>query len=609
MSAEVSNVALTDGNARLKLLKPDGTALGTPLTFGSLGGFLEPRTLPVDGPYTLLVDPRLLATGSFSVQLFDVPADATVALTPDGAAAPLTTTTPGQNAAFTFTATAGVRYSVQLTGSSFGSAQVSWRKPDGTDLFSPSLTVSPLGTFLKARTLSVGGTYTIYVDPGFAETGSVTAQVFVVPPDLAGPITFGTPLQVAIAKPGQDAAYTFTGVKDRRVSLHLTNNTFERVQVSILRPDGTALFSPALTVLASEGFRDPVKLPVGGTYKVKVDPVDGATGAADVAVYDTTVDVAATIAPNATPVTVSTTSPGQKAVVSFTLTAARRVSLDVTGVTMANAATSGLSLKILRPDGTTLKSESLGTNGKFVDTQSLTQTGTYKIVLDPSSATVGSATLTLYTVAADTTAPILANGTPTTIAVATPGQNATLTFNGTANQRVAFRVSKGAVSSLKVSLDKGTTHIFFPTSVSSDPQFLDTKSLGTSAGSFKIVLDPQDKSTGSMTVTLWTVAADDTRAITPGSTTATLSIGQNARLTFNATAGQTATFTFSSGTITGVWARILGPTGTQLESSFWDSSVTNSPVSETLTQTGTYTFLLDPVGDKTGNTTFTLALS
>jgi hypothetical protein len=500
MAVEVTDVTLTGGSAKVRILKPDGTALGTAATFNNGGGFLEPKALPANGNYTVQADPRFLATGTFSVRLHDVPADASAALTVDGAAVQVSTTTPGQNAAFMFTATAGTRYSVKLTESSFNSAKVTWLKPDGTALFSPSLAISPLGTFLAPRSLSPAGTYKVFVDPALAETGSLKAQVFTVPADLSGSIAFGTPLNVAIAKPGQNAAYTFTGVKDRRVSLNLTNNSYDGVAISILQPDGTKLFSPALTVTGPGAFRDPIKLPVGGTYKVKVDPVDAATGAIDVTLYDVT---------------------------------------------------------------------------------------------------------------ADATGTITANGTPTSISL-NPGQNGKLTFStSTANQRVALRVSKGAVSSLKVSLDKSgtTTHYFYPTSINSDPQFLDTESLGP-AGGYQIVLDPQGASAGSITVTLYTVPADVTGPVSSGSNSVTLSLGQNARLTFSGTAGQTVTVNFSSGNVAQAWAKVLRPDGTQLESAFWDPSLSsNPPVTDTLPVNGTYTFLLDPVADKSGSTTFTFSLS
>jgi hypothetical protein len=159
--------------------------------------------------------------------------------------------------------------------------------------------------------------------------------------------------------------------------------------------------------------------------------------------------------------------------------------------------------------------------------------------------------------------------------------------------------------------DGSTSYVFFPTSVHSDPTFFDTKSLGTAGGGFKVIFDPQGANTGTATFKLWTVPADVTGTLTPGSNSVTLGTpGQNARLTFSGAAGQTATISFSSGTISGAWAKLYGTNGTtQLESAFWDPSVSNSSVTEVLPATGTYTFLLDPVGDKTGSMTFSLSLS
>jgi hypothetical protein len=611
MSAEVSAVALTSGSAKLRFLKPDGTALSTAVVFGNAGGFFEPQTLPVDGPYTLVVDPQLLAKGSFSVQLFDLPADPSVPLTPDGGPATATTTTPGQNSSFTFTATAGLRYSVQLSDSTYGSAKVSWRKPDGSDLFSPPLAISPLGTFLSPKTLTVGGTYTLFIDPQFAGTGSVSASVFTVPPDLSGAITPGTPLHVAIDKPGQNALYTFTATAGQRMSLDLQNATFAKTNVSVLKPDGTVLYSPATTVLSGgTAFREPATLPVSGTYKVKVDPVDGTTGALDVGLYVGFSDVNTTIVSNATPVTVTTTVPGQNAKLTFAGTNAQRVSLKLSGVTMASA-----KVTLYKPDGTKLGvTKTVGPSGGFVDTQSLTATGTYKIVVDPQYDAVGSMTLTLYLVPADVTAPITANGSPTTIAVATPGQNAALTFSGAANQRVALQVSGYTTATPpKVSLQKvGTSpisYVFFPTTVNADPFFFDTKSLGTTAASFKIVFDPQGADTGAATFKLWTVPADVTGTLTGSSSVTIGTPGQNALLYFSGTAGQTATVTWSSGTINGAWVRLLGTNGTtHLDSSYWATSG-GTAVSAVLPATGTYYFLVDPDGDLTGSMSFGLTLS
>jgi hypothetical protein len=199
--------------------------------------------------------------------------------------------------------------------------------------------------------------------------------------------------------------------------------------------------------------------------------------------------------------------------------------------------------------------------------------------------------------------------------VNSPGQNAKLTFTTSANnQRVAFRVSKGVVAGLKVSLDKTgtTTHYFNPTAINSDPQFLDTKTLGP-AGTYQIVLDPQSASTGTITVTLWTVPPDVTfPALTAGSRTVTLSVGQNARLPFTGVATQTATATLTSGTVSLASVKFYTPAGTQLESAVWDPLLSSNTLTDVLPTTappGSYTFLLDPIGDRSGSMTFNFAIS
>src|SRR5262249_45444618 len=93
--------------AYVSILKPDGTAVGSQTLMVSGGGFVDTRTLPVGGTYTVLVDAYGTATGSTQVTVYDVPADASATIVPGGAAVTLATGTPGQNAAATFTGTAG----------------------------------------------------------------------------------------------------------------------------------------------------------------------------------------------------------------------------------------------------------------------------------------------------------------------------------------------------------------------------------------------------------------------------------------------------------------------------------------------------------------------
>jgi len=88
-----------------------------------------------------------------------------------------------------------------------------------------------------------------------------------------------------------------------------------------------------------------------------------------------------------------------------------------------------------------LGSTGVGTGGGFIDTITLPVTGTYSITIDPDTSVTGQMTLTLYDVPANPTASITIGGSPVTVTTTTPGQNAKLTFNGTAGQRVNLQMS------------------------------------------------------------------------------------------------------------------------------------------------------------------------
>ncbi|WP_207892968.1 hypothetical protein, partial [Micromonospora sp. MW-13] len=98
--------------------------------------FFDTVVLPVDGTYTLLLNPDGASVGQVAAQVHLVPPDATASTSPGGAAVTLTTTVPGQNSVVSFAGTAGQRVSVQLTGGTYGTYNASGviRKPDGSSL-------------------------------------------------------------------------------------------------------------------------------------------------------------------------------------------------------------------------------------------------------------------------------------------------------------------------------------------------------------------------------------------------------------------------------------------------------------------------------------------
>jgi RHS repeat-associated protein len=143
-------------------------------------------TLPVNGTYSILVDPDAQNTGSVTVRLQGVPADSTGTIAADGQPVPVRLDVPGQNGVLIFPGVAGQRVTMALSENTIPAVSVRVRQPDGTQLGSTFLSGS--SGFLDVMTLPVNGTYSILVDPDAQNTGSVTVRLQGVPADNTGTI-------------------------------------------------------------------------------------------------------------------------------------------------------------------------------------------------------------------------------------------------------------------------------------------------------------------------------------------------------------------------------------------------------------------------------------
>ncbi len=493
-------VISSDFSGTLSLLKPDLSVLAsTPV--GPAGGFLDTTVLPVagTGTYTFVVDPSGVSTGALHFTAHDVPADPSVAITAGGPPVTLTTTVAGQNAYATFTGTVGQKVSVLVSNVlNVDPAELDLLNPSGSHAIAAPVTVTSSGAWMQTVTLSQNGVYKILLDPLLANAGSADVQLFNVPPDLSGPITPGTPLTVTTTAPGQNAVYTFTGTINTRVSLNLTNVSIDNLKVSILKPDGTNLI--VKTVGTSGGFAEPVKLTVGGPYKVKVDPQSSFYGSVTVGVYVVPPDTTGPLTLG-TPLTIATSIPGQNATRTFSGTAGQRISFSFTSVTMAKVKI------IVKAPGTnppTVLQHTVETSDDFVDpiTLPVGRTGTYTVTIDPQGASTGSVTLTFYNVPADATG-------STSCANTVPGQNCKLTLtvnSGTRTVTVTTNVPAAAGQTQSVSLPiyQGTTttpanQIAFGTA---GPAGNDFEVFFPANSTYTIVVDQFGSATGTTSVAI-----------------------------------------------------------------------------------------------------------
>src|SRR5262249_20617157 len=263
-------------------------------------------------------------------------------------------------------------------GNGAGVFEVSILRPHGATLAS-KLVGGP--DDIDMEPLPDTGTYTIVVDPG-ALTVNLTLTVSEA---VTGTITIDGPsVPVILTRPGQNARLTFEGTVGQRVDLGVSEVSFdpgpgsEVVEVSILHPDETTLASGLVTSSGRGIHTDP--LPDTGTYTIVVDPQDAKTVSLTLTLSEPLTG-ALTIDGPSVPVTLR---PGQNARLTFDGTAGLRVDLGVSEVSFNTG--NEVDITILKPDGTTLVSTTMGTNGGDIDTESLPDRGTYTVVVDPEAS-------------------------------------------------------------------------------------------------------------------------------------------------------------------------------------------------------------------------------
>jgi len=433
----------------------------------------------------------------------------------------------------------------------------------------------------------------------------ISSNYFFIPPapltaadvEVFSSMAIGESKNITIATANKVAMVLFDGTAGQRVSLTMSGVTIASSTVTIYKPDGSTLASTSVNT--SGGFIDTRILPATGTYTILVDPASTNTGNMTLNLFNAT-NTTGTITSGEPGVTVTTTIPGQNAELTFSGTAGQRISIK--GVA---AFSSCWTVGLYAPDGSQVANTFSCGSTIFIEPQTLPVTGNYVVLVDPSGSITGQATITLYTVV-DVTGSINFGGPTVPVTIDTPGQNARLTFTGTAGQRASVNGTASLNGCWSLGIFKADGTQLTNTFSCGSTIFVEPIALPED-GTYTVVVDPNTSATGSANVTLYNVT-DITGSITPNGPSVPVSLptpGQNARLTFNGTVGQRVSLN-GSATLTGCWTlAILKPDGSTLASTFsCGSSIFIEP--QTLAVAGTYTVLIDPNTSATGSATVTL---
>ena len=530
----------------ISVIQPDGSNLLNP-TARSGNWFIDPLTLPVTGTYTIVIDPNSTFTGIMSLTLHNVPPDVSGTLIPSGPSVSINITGPGQNANLSFAGTAGQRVSLSLTDVSISSSTVSIRRANGTTLVSSSVT--PPGVVFGTLVLPATETYSVVVDPTDLVTGVMTLSLAEVPENATGTIIIGGPhVVVTIAAPGQAAQLTFTATEGQIVELdHPGTVPLSGSSLTISKPDGT-LLQDTYGLSNSDHI---VRIPVTGTYTININPSGTSTGSINFALYEVPQPATATMTVGGPPLSLTIPAAGQIGKVTFQGTAGERVSLNVSNTKVGPF---GLYVEITAPDGSfvgftfadppVFYDDDYFDFYNFVDTMVLPATGTYTITIYPDFDTSGSMDLRLYTVPPDITGTITPGGPPVTVTTTAPGQDARLTFNGAAGQRVSLKVnSVFPFAPYNCLLGPGGTVVegtACSESFRGRTAFVDTVTLPF-AGTYTVRINGIYAGTGTATVSLYDVPPNLTGTLTIGGPPVTVTAtaaGQDAEMPFTGTAGQ-----------------------------------------------------------------------
>jgi len=420
------------------------------------GYYISPAPLAESGTYAILIQHVSTYTGSQTFQLYDVTTDVTGTITAGGSPVTAATSQPGQDARITFSGTSGENILMTAIDSGLEDAYVNLLAPDGTNVswVWTDSDITPyylLGT--GYITLPQTGTYTLWVENFSLTTGSETLQLYDVPAPSGTLTSGGSGVTVTTTTPGQEETLTFSGTAGQDAFLVVTNVSTQDAFVNLMTSSGTLLGTIEIGPTSGSEYYclqwDP--LPATDTYTIWVQHSGSYTGSETLQLFLST-DLTGTITAGGSPVTVTTTSPGQNGQYTFSGTAGQNAFVLVTGVTSLQDA----YIDLLAPDGTDLGYVAMDSDisaGYQLGTYAsipLTQTGTYTLLFSNYSPSTGSVTLQLYNPPADITGTLTVGGSPVTVTTTSVGQGVLLTFYGTAGQTVTTAIGIDASSAFGI---------------------------------------------------------------------------------------------------------------------------------------------------------------
>jgi YD repeat-containing protein len=568
-------------------------------------GFFDAVTVPVSGTYMALVNPgSYVGTTNLRFHQFS---DVQVTTMPGGPAFNVATTVPGQNETVMFNATSPQHVLINLGVSTYSSCLLYVYAPDTTLLVNQANCASSQPTLLDLGTLNQTGAYKIVFDPQGKNTGQLSMNLINAPMVADGGLTSGTAASLTTTVPYQQASATFAGTTGQQISMLASGKYTDagRALITIQNPDGSQL----TTFTVNDGataYLSPVTLTQTGAFTVISQPQSGATGTTKLTMYQVPAPASLTTTPGAGPVTIATNIPGQTGALSFTATAGEHVTWSILSATYPQCIlqfvdTTGKAVRSFNCSSAPVNSADMG---------ALAVAGTYKVLVYPDGADTGNVTMRIDT-APNVSDGSVAAGQTIKITTTAPDEIGTATFTGTVGERISLQGSGSYINAGSVifSLTKPDgSYLEYFTLGDGAGYYFDTMTL-TQAGTYTLTLYPYGTTYGTTVFRLNQIPNDVTGTLTVGGAAVTTTIttpGQNASLTYSATAGQHLILDMVASSFSACVLKVVSPSAVQLVSANCNSALPSQVDLGTISTSGVYTISIDPSGANVG--TLKLAL-
>lgn len=522
---------------------------------------------------------------------------------PGAPAQSINVTQPGRHAVLRLDAHVGDLYALDLSSvvltPSNNSARLTIYSPSGATFY--DATIQTATNLLYLPQIPVTGTYLITMRLGTATAASFNVQL-VLDPEIT---PNGDSFQISTSIVNERRRYSFRANAGDDLAVGWTNASASyRVTIIVKQVDGVTVMSntcvPANLPGCALMLRD---LPYTGYYDIEVYQFGNTSWVIDGTLTFSRA-VAATLTPN-TPLTVNLSSPGQYAVLTYTVAQGQNIAINKRAVTVVPSnRTLSMSTHISGP------TQSQG-NESTVNLPNLAA-GTYDVVLEPGYAATATAQIEL---AAEMATPILADGSTANFATTLSGQQEYFTFEGVAGQSLGLALTSvgitPATGNIPITVERpnGTALAVTDSAcyLNMQPGCQSEMRNLPETGTYRMRIAPSSYAKISFALTMSQHLTGALAFDTPLNLNLA-SPGRYALLTFTATAGQTIALNAHSFTTSpagsAVKMTVYGPNGSSLGT---HSSSTNPILNLQNLVAGTHTVVIQGVNAATVTMQVTLA--